>query len=271
VPSAGDDREPRRDVGAAARTWSEGALEAARTEHADAAEAERDAHEALEVARREEQRAVQLTATLQKHAEARGVLDALAETEAQAADDLSVLRRHEAALLVRPLLQPLEDLRTKTTEAAAARDAAVAALAALPPELRTASLDREGCSAAARALADRLAGLRAVLPREAALQRAGEAMQAALGARDDLRAELDELSSRAEELPGELDEVRRRLGESQVLGHRLDDARAGLLEATAQHEASLLLPAARSEHETLMARHLDAREQAATARGRQEQ
>ena len=256
------------DVGGVARRWAEGALTGARQQHVDAVAAEREAHGTLERLRLEEQLAVQLTAALQKQAEARSVLDGLAATEEEASDDATLLERHEAALLVRPLLQPLAELRRASTDAATTRDAAVESLTAHPHDLRPEALDQAGCSATARALTDRVAALRAVLPREAVLRRAGADMQVALGARDDLRAELEELTHRAEELPAELEEARRLLGENQLVAHGLEDARVALDTATAQHQASQQLPAARAAHEVLLARHLRAREDAATARER---
>ena len=254
------------DIGAVARTWADAALSTARTDHAEAVQSEREAHATLEQLRVEEQLAITLTATLKKHTDARRALDDLDASEEEADRDRSRLDRHEAALRVRPLLQPLEELQRSLAEGGRTRDAALGALTDLPSELQPSPLDRAGCSAAARRLTDRLAALRAVLPREHALQRAGAEMQAALGIRDGLREELEVVAHRAVALPTEQDEVRRLLGENQLVAHRLDDARGALRAATAQHEAAMRLPAAHTAHRALAEQHLHSRELAATAR-----
>ena len=254
------------DVGSLARRWAEDALTAARTEHDDAVAVERLAQEELDRLRLDEQRAVQLAATMKKHADARRLINALDEDRAEAAADAARHERHEAALLVRPLLQPLQELQDAAGRAATARETALTRLAALPVELQPEPLDRSGCTAVVRELTDRLAVLRAVLPREAALQRAGTDMQTALGARDELRAELEGLTSRTEALPAEREQVNELLGEHRLEVHGIADARAALVSAQAQHDATSRLPAVRAAHDRLTSQHLLAREETAAAR-----
>ena len=254
------------DVGAVARDWAHAALSAAQSRHHDAVESEGAAQAELERLRREEQRAVHLAATWKKRDEARRLLDALDETRTEAADDAARLERHEAASLVRPLLQPLEELQRSAVRAGDARETALARVATLPREQQPDRPDLPGCTATVRAQTGRVAALRAALPREAALHRAGADLQTALGTRDDLRDELEGLTSRADALPREREQVRSLLGENRLLAHGLDDARTALVAATTRHEAALRLPTARAAHELLQQQHLESREDAATAR-----
>ena len=256
------------DVSGIATDWARATLASARAELESAGRAERTAHATLEQARSGEQRAHEAAAAAEKQSKARAVLDSLEESAAEAADDLTLLHRHEAALTVRPLLQPLAQLHRDADAADTARDRALEAVASLPAGLSPVSVDRDGCTSLVRTLSDRLAELRAVLPREAALHRAGAEMQAALGARDDLRTELETLTERADRLPAEREEAVRRLAENQLVVRALEDARAALEQAAARHEASTALPGARAAHDALVREGLDARERAATARER---
>jgi exonuclease SbcC len=256
------------DPAAQARSWAEQTVAAAHAAEVAATETERRAQTALDKAREEEQTAVASAHAADKRRGAQSVLDELSRTEVTAAEAALAVQRHEAAATVRPLLQPMEERRSRLAAAESARSRAVEAVAGLPDELRPERSDRAACSTAARELADRLAVLRAVEPREQVLVQAGAELQAALGRRDDLRAELEELVSRETELPALREALRCRLDSNRAVADSLDDARRTLAEAIDRHEAATRLPALRAAHEELGLRTIEARELAVDARGR---
>ena len=152
-----------------ARSWAAGVLDRAEAERAAAVVAEALALEASDRARSDDLAATRLAEAVGRRAAAEQVLAELTETEPQAAADHAVLRRHQAASLVRPLLQPLAELDRTLQDARTATEAARSTVAAMRDEVRPLSVDETGCVAALRRLVERLAVLRSALPREAAL------------------------------------------------------------------------------------------------------
>jgi exonuclease SbcC len=251
-----------------ARTWAAGVLCCAEAEQAAAVVAEALALEASERARCDDLTAARLAEAAARRAAAEGVLAELFDSEATSNIDHDVLRRHRAALLVRPLLQPLAELDRQLDEARTAEDVAISSVAAMPDELRPVPVDKLTCAATLRHLLDRLAVLRSALPREASLAKALSALD---NTRDALAAHEEELGAsarRTETLPEERDEVQQRLDDARLLAHGLKEARAALGQARTQHDAVTALPRIQAVHDELTRRSLDARELAATARER---
>ena len=260
--------DPLGEVAPQARSWSRSLVDKARKDHEDAVARERFALELLAKAEARDREAAREATALERRRGAELALAELDATESACAADGKALARHGRAVLVRPLVQPLVETEATLERVSIRRDRALRRLEELPAALRPESADCDGCVSAHARLADRMAMLRALQPREKALAADRAALDAAQRDLAELRELLETTAARAEQLPEERREVVARMASARLAAAGLDAARATLETTLAQHDAVSLLPAKRAEHAEVLERSQAARDCAAEARER---
>ncbi len=265
------------DVASAARTWAREVLAAADGRRADAHAAERAAERRHRDARAAHDEGLRLTAATARRRKAEQVLAALAQDAAASEARQTALARHDRAVTLRPLLTPLATLAEQMHNADQRCERAAASVSTtdltaagvLPSSKGDAVVperSRESCCAAQAAVADRLASLRAALPREAELAEARRDLREGRASAADSLLEQDRTRTALEELParraGLLDDLTR----ARVSAAALDTARRAVADADSRHQAVSALRRVLEHHQRLADDLRAARDRAADAR-----
>ncbi|HET6562334.1 MAG TPA: SMC family ATPase [Marmoricola sp.] len=260
------------DVAELARRWLGNVVGRSDELLHEARRAEREAQSVAELADEAEREAVRGASALRRRREAEARLTALEETAGQVAEGQAALAAHDRAVQVRPFLHPLTELDESRDRAA---DEVTAALRRLreagQPEL-AAPTDGVGaghrtrCEELRREVSDRLARLRALLPREHALDETEAELAAARRELAGLREVAERTELRHRELPAERQQVTDELAGARGVAAALDTLRTARATLAARAEAAVALPAARERHTTLVDEVRQARDRVTEAR-----
>src|SRR4051812_16271957 len=232
------------DVSQAARSWVSSVSELVERSRDMVRDAEAAALEELELAEDAAAEAARLASVAKRRQEAQRVLVELDRTEAASAVDAASLATHERALLVKPYLEPLRALERERSAAVRRCDDAGTKVRDLPEALRPASIDPAACDAAFSEVTGRIALLRAVLPREQALDRQQRELTEARTDVERLHTLAAAAATERERLPGRRRELTARMVTAQATASGLDAAGAALAAAVQREEAARAVPEA---------------------------
>jgi exonuclease SbcC len=225
-------------------------LEAARKEHDDASAA----FDAARVAHAETSRIAEL---VDRRDRAHADLLRLDEQSGEMEQAVAALDADARARVCAPLIAVCDETREAVQTLSARRQGACADLDAI---------DEVELQALRDDLGERVAALRAVLPRERAGQEAEQAREAVELEHATLTASLRELERQRAELPERLARARDRLATARVDASRRDAVLSALAAARDRHRAAAAVPPQRAQVDRLRHARQNARDVAADAR-----